>query len=279
MSLELGSFSVLISVYKKDDPKFLNIALRSVYDNQILKPEQIVIVADGPLQRSQMEVIEKICDDSGTNVVTLVELTQNVGLAAALNEGLKQCRNELVARMDADDISLPERFAKQIEFMHGHPDIDVCGTLIAEIDTDTEAYISTRKVPLSHDNIILFARGRSAVNHPSVVFRKSKVLAVGGYPLFRKSQDFALWSLLIVNNSRFANIGEVLLQMRTGRDLMARRGLSHLKYELQVINFQYKIGFITFGQFIKFATIRTVFRILPGVLKKMLYKAVRAFQG
>ncbi|MCT4716363.1 glycosyltransferase [Enterobacteriaceae bacterium H18W14] len=272
-------FSVLISVFKNDDPRYLQVALQSVFDLQTLKPEQIVIVADGQLQPIQRDVIDKFIKDVREGVVTFVQLPKNIGLAAALNEGLLHCRNELVARMDADDISLSTRFEKQIEFMNNHPDIDVCGTLIDEIDTETEVYISTRKVPLHHDDIVNFAKKRSAVSHPSVIFRKSKVLAVGGYPLFRKSQDFALWSLLIVNNARFANLSEILLKMRSGHDLMARRGLAYLKYEYQVISFQHQIGFITTGQFLKFAMLRTFFRIMPSGLKKGLYKIVRKRHG
>lgn len=273
------AFSVLMSVYKNDDPEHLRVALNSIYHEQTLKPEQVVIVADGKLTTEQLSIVSNFGATVPHNLVTFVELPQNVGLAAALNEGLKHCCHEIVARMDADDIALPTRFEKQINFLLLNPHVDVCGTLIDEIDTVTEEYISTRKVPLKHEDIKVFARKRSAVSHPSVVFKKSSVLAVGGYPLFRKSQDFALWSLLLVNNAVFANIDEVLLKMRTGRDLMTRRGLSYLKHEYQVMLFQYKIGFISLAEFIKYATVRTVFRILPASVKKMLYAAVRKKQG
>ncbi|MGU5818707.1 glycosyltransferase [Aeromonas caviae] len=279
MSSDLNNISVLISVFGKDDPRFLDAALRSVYDDQTLKPEQIVIVADGPLKQIQSTIIDKFSRDCAEEVVTFVPLTHNVGLAAALNEGLKQCRNNLVARMDADDISQPLRFEEQLKFMRMHPDIDVCGTFVDEIDTDTEMYLSTREVPLSHEEIISFAKKRSPVSHPSVMFKKSTVLAVGGYPEFRKSQDFALWSLLIVKHARFANISNALLKMRSGRSMMERRGFSYLKFEYQVMKFQYEIGFISKGQFILFASIRTFFRILPQRVKTVLYGIVRKCHG
>lgn len=278
MNLAADQFSVLITVYKNDDPRYFEVALRSIYDTQTLKPEQIVIVADGLLKQVQIDVIDRFTKEVSDSLITFVQLPQNVGLAAALNAGLRCCRNEYVARMDADDISLPTRFEKQVYFMKRNPDTDVCGTYIDEIDTTTEEYISTRKVPLSHNDIVVFAKQRSAVSHPSVMFRKSTVLSVGGYPLFRKSQDFALWSLLLVNNARFANLPDVLLKMRSGRDLMARRGISYLKYELQVMTFQHRIGFISSGQFLKFSVLRTVFRIIPGRMKKILYQAVRERQ-
>lgn len=272
-------FSVLMSVYKNDNPEYFRIALHSIYHEQTLKPDQVVVVADGDLTPAQMSILSSFSESIINEIVTFVQLPHNVGLAAALNEGLKYCHYEHVARMDSDDISLPFRFEKQIVYMFENPHVDVCGALIDEIDTDTGAYISTRRVPLSHDEIKLFARKRSAVSHPSVVFKKSKVLAVGGYPLFRKSQDFALWSLLLVNDAIFANLDEVLLKMRTGSDLMSRRGASYLKYEYQVMSFQREIGFITLGEFIKYATIRTFFRILPGTVKKMLYAIVRKKSG
>lgn len=272
-------FSVLMSVYKNDNPEHLRIALNSIYHEQTLKPEQVVIVADGELTAVQLSIITSFGDSITNERVTFLELPQNMGLAVALNEGLKHCHHEIVARMDADDIALPTRFEKQINYLLSNPDVDVCGTLIDEIDTDTAEYISTRRVPLTQVDIKAFARKRSVVSHPSVIFKKSKVLSVGGYPLFRKSQDFALWSLLLVNNAVFANIDEVLLKMRTGTDLMTRRGVSYLKYEYQVMLFQYRIGFITFAEFVKYATVRTVFRILPAGVKKILYAVVRRQHG
>ncbi|WP_421227873.1 glycosyltransferase [Aeromonas enteropelogenes] len=279
MSSDLDNISVLISIFSKDDPRFLDVALRSIYDDQTLKPEQIVIVADGPLLQIQSTIIDKFSRDCAKEVVTFLPLTHNVGLATALNEGLKKCRNNLVARMDADDISQPLRFEQQLKFMRMHPEIDICGTFVDEIDTDTETYISTRKVPLSHDEIVSFAKKRSPVNHPSVMFKKNIVLAVGGYPEFRKSQDFALWSLLIVKHARFANINKVLLKMRTGHNMMDRRGFSYLKFECKVIRFQHKIGFITTRQFIIFVSIRAFFRILPKKVKTVLYGIVRKCHG
>lgn len=272
-------FSVLMSVYKNDNPEHLRIALDSIYQEQTLKPDQVIIVADGELTAVQLSIISSFSDSITSERVTFLKLPKNMGLAVALNEGLKHCHHEIVARMDADDIALPTRFEKQINFLLSNPHVDVCGTLIDEIDTDTAEYISTRRVPLTQDDIKAFARKRSVVSHPSVIFKKSKVLAVGGYPLFRKSQDFALWSLLLVNNAVFANIDEVLLKMRTGTDLMTRRGVSYLKYEYQVMMFQYRIGFITLAEFIKYATVRTVFRILPAGVKKIMYAIVRKRHG
>lgn len=154
----MHAFSVLMSVYKNDNPEHLRVALNSIFHEQTLKPEQVVIVADGQLTAIQLSIISSFGANITSERMTFVELPNNMGLAAALNEGLKHCRHEIVARMDADDVALPTRFEKQITFLLSSPQVDVCGTLIDEIDTDTEEYISTRRVPLAHDEIKVFAR-------------------------------------------------------------------------------------------------------------------------
>ncbi|EOC0418759.1 glycosyltransferase [Cronobacter malonaticus] len=275
MNTVVEPFSVLISVYKKDRPDYLKVSLESIYNHQEIKPAQIVIVGDGPLTDALMKIIIDFSESIADNVVEFVPLDKNYGLAVALNRGLAQCKYDLVARMDADDISLPARFARQYHFMISNPDIDVCGTYVEEIDSESEKHISIRRVPLTHSDIFSFGKKRSPVSHPSVMFKKTTILSFGGYPLFRKSQDFALWSLLLVNGAHFANINTVLLKMRTGQELMARRGLSHLKFEYQVLKYQKSIKFISALEFVRFLTIRAVFRIMPNKLKKQLYNIVR----
>ncbi|EOZ6414018.1 glycosyltransferase [Cronobacter turicensis] len=268
-------FSVLISVYKKDRPEYLKVSLESIYNDQEVKPAQIVIVGDGPLTDDLMKIITNFSESITDDIVDFIPLDTNYGLAVALNRGLAQCKYDLVARMDADDISLPARFATQYQFMINNPEVDVCGTYVEEIDSESERHISIRRVPLTQPDILSFGKKRSPVSHPSVMFKRSTILSFGGYPLFRKSQDFALWSLLLVNGAHFANINTVLLKMRTGQELMARRGLSHLKFEYQVLKYQKSINFISALEFTRFLMIRAVFRIMPNKLKKQLYNIVR----
>lgn len=274
ITIPLEEFSVLITVYKDDDEKFFKDALHSIYHDQTVKPSEIIIVADGPLNGK----LNCIIDDFTVSCLCLVRfiaLDINVGLAAALNIGLKSCSNELIARMDSDDVSLPKRFQLQLEFMNERQDVDVCGTYINEVDPETLTVLDTRKVPICHVDIIAFAQKRSPMSHPSVMFKKSTVLQYGGYPDFRKSQDYALWSLLLKNGVTFANLPEVLLLMRTGRDLHKRRGLSHFKYEMKVIYFQKKIGFITQKQFLINFLGRLALRVSPVFLRKIIYKVAR----
>lgn len=135
--------------------------------------------------------------------------------------------------------------------------------------------LSIRKVPASCDKIIKFAKYRNPISHPVTIFRKQAVMAVGGYPLFRKSQDYALWSLMLKNGYRFANIDEILLKMRCGNDFLKRRGLNYFKWEFDILKFQRKIKFITNYEFIRNVLIRFTIRMLPEFIKKILYQITR----
>lgn len=270
----LPQFSVLMSVYKDDRPDFLAEALDSVSFKQDLKPDQVVIVADGVLPIESLNVINKFIKlfDGETK---FIQLENNVGLAEALNIGLSHCRNDLVARMDADDISLPRRFEEQIVFFRDNPSVSVCGAFINEVEPESLEIVSCRKVPVMHEDIIRFARKRSPISHPSVMFRKKQIIDNGGYPPFRKSQDYALWSLLLTRNVIFANLPVILLHMRAGEGMHKRRGVSHLKYEVQVLNFQREIKFINRIQYVENIIGRFVLRLSPTFLRKILYKLAR----
>ncbi|MDI5890277.1 glycosyltransferase [Halomonas rhizosphaerae] len=268
------SFSVLLSVYKDESPSYLKQALLSIWDDQLLKPSQIVIVRDGPLTSDLNSVLVDFKAVLG-GVLTEVSIDKNVGLGAALNEGLKHCQYELVARMDTDDVALPNRFARQAEFMLENPDVSVCSTWVQEFDQNLKNSQGLRKVPVSHEEIVNFGKRRNPLSHPAVIFRKSAVLGVGGYPPFRKSQDYALWSLLLSRGYKMANIPEVLLHMRTGDGLMARRGLSYLMHEYRILRFQKDIGFIGWKDYLVNLAIRTTVRLPPAPIKRMLYKLAR----
>lgn len=260
------SFSVLMSVYHAENPEFLRQALQSLQD-QTLKADEVVLVEDGPLPGALTAVIDafreslKICS---------VQLAVNGGLAHALNEGLEHCRHELIARMDSDDISLPDRFEKQITFMLHNSDIAASSAALDEFDENGLVF-SSRILPLTHDELTKFAKTRSPISHALAVFRKSAVKAVGGYPPFKRSQDVALWSLLIVRGYRLANLPDKLFMVRAGAGFMARSGLSSFKYEYAVICYQKHIGFLSAYDFFKNTAIRFVLAVAPANVKKLLY--------
>ena len=268
------SFSVLLSVYAKEQPDYFNQAFLSIWDQQTLKPNQVVLVKDGPLTTELDAEIQRWQEKLG-EVFTLVELPENVGLGAALNEGLKACKHELVARMDTDDISLPERFEKQVAFMQDHPDVSACSAFLEEFDPTLTISQGVRSLPLSHDEIVRFGKRRSPLNHIPAIFRKSSVKSVGGYPPLRNAQDYGLWSLLIVKGYRLANMPEILAHIRAGEGLIDRRGFSYLKREIQLLLFQKKIGYLSSFDFVFNLLARSFIRLSPIFVKRYAYRLVR----
>lgn len=206
------TLSVLISVYKDEVPEFFDRAFQSIWDDQVRKPDEIILVKDGPLITDLDLIIDKWKQRLG-GVLKTVNLPENVGLGAALNEGLKYCEYELVARMDTDDISMPQRFRQQIEFFKTNPDIDILSSWAVEIDKDQEV-LRTRTVPETHDEIIdlLWA---IPVIHPAAMFKKNAIIAAGSYEKQnRRRQDYDLWFRSAFYGLKFANIQEPLIYYR-----------------------------------------------------------------
>ncbi len=260
------TLSVLMSVYKAENPEYLRIALESL-KQQTRPADEVVLVEDGPLPDALHEVIETFRDK--LNIQSVV-LPRNVGLAKALNAGLAHCSHELVARMDSDDISLPQRFEKQLAFMQANPDIAASSASLEEFD-ETGQVFSSRVLPVTHEELVQFARRRSPLSHAVAIFRKSVVQSVGGYPLFKRSQDVALWSLLIVKGHKLANLPDVLFRVRAGAAFMTRNGLRSLHHELAVIRFQHRIGFLSLQDMLRNMSVRFILASVPPALKKELY--------
>lgn len=203
------NFSVLMSVYNKESPQYLQACLQSL-KNQELPANEIVLVEDGPISSELSDVIEIFRGE--LNIIS-VKLEFNVGLGAALNQGLKVCQYNLVARMDTDDIAQPERFMKQVKFLKTHADIDLVGSFAQEID-DNGVVGKLRTMPVSHEVIYnnLFT---CPFIHPSILFRKSKIVLIGGYDeSLRRRQDYDLWFRCAKSGMRFYNIPEPLLLYR-----------------------------------------------------------------
>ncbi len=266
------NFSVLLSVYSKEQPIFLRQCLESIFQQTSL-PTEIVLVEDGPLPQELSQVI-KVYAAKYPELKT-VSLPVNQGLGKALNEGLKHCSYDLVARMDTDDISKPDRFEKQLKVFQQHPEIDVCGAWIDEFEEDISNVISVRKLPEHHSEIYSFAKLRNPINHPVVMFRKQAVIDAGGYmhlPLF---EDYYLWVRMLLNGSKFYNIQESLLYFRFSPDMFKRRGgWRYIGYECRFLNLVRKMGFISFLQFVKNILMRFIARVIPHSLRSILYKKV-----
>jgi len=268
----MEKFSVLMSVYKSEKPSYLDVALESVCENQSVLPTEVVLVKDGPLSNK----LDQIIDKWGNRFPRLVLLEKEVneGLASALNDGINLCSFELVFRMDTDDISMPNRFEKQLEFMRSNPGVDVCGSYIQEFEESPEDIVSERTVPQSHDEIIKFSRSRNPLSHPSVCFRKEAVLLAGSYPIVYP-EDYLLWIKMIQNGSEMANIRESLVKMRVGSDFIKRRGWTFLKGELEIYLYMYRTSYISLFELIFNVVGRSVVRLAPEFVKLWLYKKAR----
>lgn len=265
-------FSVLLSVYWKEQPAYLQQSLDSIF-TQTLLPDEVVLVKDGPLTDELDKVIEGYCQRYP--ILKVVPLAQNQGLGKALNEGLKHCSYDLVARMDTDDIAKPYRFEKQASVFESHPELDVVGAWIDEFEGDVGQVISVRKVPELDIDIRKYALRRSPTNHAVVMFRKSAVLSAGGYQHFPLFEDYYLWVRMLLNGSRFYNIPESLLFVRTSPDMFKRRG--GWRYAKDEVRFQYRLldlKFIGVIQFCENVCVRFTVRILPNSFRSFFYKKI-----
>ena len=266
-------FSVLISVYYKEKPEFLNQAILSLWDKQTLKPDQIVLVKDGPLT-TELDAVIELWKKKLESVLILVSLQKNMGLAAALNEGLKKCTYNLVARMDADDVALPHRFEKQVDFMSRNADVSVSSGIIEEWSDDLSRKLCSRNLPLQSDDAFIFSKRRNPISHPAAIFNKKHVLKSGGYPEIYP-EDYALWIKMLHLGFKFGNVDDVLLKMRTGDDFYSRRGFKFLKGELKIIWLQKQYGMLSGVEMFFNVIFRVLLRLSPSFLKKLAYKFTR----
>ena len=262
-------FSVLMSLYYKENPCFLDKSLCSIF-NQTMQADEVVLVEDGPLTPELISIVDKY--KSAYNELKLVKIVENGGLGKALNEGLRYCSNDLIVRADTDDICKPERFERQVSFMENHPEIDVCSACIDEFVDNIDHIVSTRSLPENHEDIYRFGKRRNPINHPVSVFRKSAVEAVGSYQHFNLFEDYYLWVRMIMNGSKFHNINESLLYFRYSPQMMRRRG--GWKYASVEMKFQYKlynIGYISLPIMIENIIARFGVRLIPNRLRSWIY--------
>lgn len=210
-----------MSIYKKEKPAFLIQSIESML-KQSVKPNEIIIVKDGPLTNELDAILSKY-ENNYQNLFTIIPLNKNIGLGRALNEGIRHSRNELIARMDTDDISLPHRCAVQLEEFKKNANLSIVGSNILEFQNDPTKPYSERKVPSKHEEIVVFSKKRNPFNHPSVMYKKSVILNLDGYGDFRRNQDYDLFVRLLNNGYESKNIDQSLLLFRANKDNIARR--------------------------------------------------------
>ena len=268
--MSFNMYSVLMSVYHKDHCKWLDESLESIF-GQTVRADEVVLVEDGPVGNDLEEVIERY--SSIYRELIVVRLEKNGGLGKALNEGLKYCTNELVARMDSDDICFPNRFEKQLLIFQKYPQIDIVSSWIYEFIGTKENVISIRKLPEYPYEIFKYAKRRCPINHPAVMFRKSAIMLAGGYCHFSLFEDYHLWSRSILNGCKFYNIQEPLLWFRVSPDMYKRRGgIKHAINEVRFQNEMRKLGFINLWEEISNILVRFFVRIMSNSFRIWVYR-------
>ena len=268
----MTNFSVLIAVYHKENPEFLRLALESIWLKQTVRPSEIVLVCDGLLTNDLDKVVSNF---QTTAPLRVLKLDENKGLGTALSRGLSICSNELVARMDSDDISVSERFEKQLKFMNEHPEIDISGTNIAEFQESIDKICSFRRLPYRSDDIRVFAKRRNPLNHMTVMFRKTAVLKAGNYHPFHGYEDYYLWIRMMKSGSLFGNIPENLVFARIGNNMHSRRrGFRLFNQEIKLLRELVRMDFLSNTEYLQNIIIRAFPRLFPVWGIKLVYKVL-----
>lgn len=261
-----------MSVYKKDRPEWLEQAIDSLL-NQTVCSDDIVIVADGPLTAQLNTILRQYKAEKS---ISLVRLPVNQGLGSALNTGLKRAKNDLIARMDADDIAVSNRFELQIAEFNKNPKLDILGGQIAEFINSPDEIVAYRKVPLTQSEIRQFARRRSPFNHPTVMYRKSTIEKLGYYDTSAiRIEDYDLWLRALSIGAVCANVEAILLYYRSTIDAMKRRKtFTSLKNHIKARTRFYKKKYISLPDFLYGVTTQTMLFILPTGLASVAFKKV-----
>jgi glycosyltransferase involved in cell wall biosynthesis len=264
-------YSFLLSVYKDDKESYLYQSIRSMI-LQTIPPDEIVVVFDGPLDRTLENVVLDF-SSAYPSLFNIVRLPKNIGLGLASNEGLKHARNELIARMDADDICVFNRCEMQIEQFKADNSLVVCGSHVDEFFDNPENIVSTRKVPLEHKDILKFSKRRNPFNHPTVMFKKSYVLELDGYRDFKRNQDYDLLVRMINKGFKTMNIDKSLLLFRANSEnLRRRKSFENVRSKIQIVYNFWKSGNTNFYDFISVVISHIIIFLMPSFIFSLISK-------
>ena len=266
------AFSVAISVYKSDNPVFFERALNSITEGQTIMPDEIVLIVDGPVSSELNEIINKY--ENKYDIFNVIRLEKNGGLGNALKIAVKNAKYDLIARMDSDDVSLPTRFEEQLAYFQCHPEIDIVGGNITEFIGDECNIVGKRTVPKTNSEIREYMKIRCAMNHVSVMYKKSSVQAAGGYQDWFWNEDYYLWIRMWLKNAIFANTGTVLVNVRVGKEMYQRRGgEKYYKSEKRLQDYMLKHKMINCKTYVVNIVKRFIVqRILPNKLRGWVFR-------
>lgn len=232
-----------MSVYRNDAPLFLEQAIDSIV-KQSVRPDEVVLVVDGPIPDA---LRQKVLDmqKEFPNILPIF-LPENNGLGNALKVAVEKAKYNIIARMDSDDICMPDRFKKQLAYLESHPKCDIVGGQITEFIETPSNIVGKREVPLDNDAIYNYMRNRCALNHPTVMFRKDAILEAGNYQDWFWNEDYYLWIRMMMNKCEMANLPDVLVNMRSGYDQYSRRGgMRYFKSEVRIKKLMLENGMIS----------------------------------
>lgn len=263
-------YSVLMSVYYKENPKWFEESIKSML-NQTIKTNDFVLIEDGPLTDELEKIVIKY-EKEFPKVFNVVRLKENQGLGPALAIGVKACKNEWIARMDSDDYSVPDRIEKQFNVIKEKPEIDMIGSWHNEFIDSIDNIQSIKKLPETHNSIVKYSRTRNPFSHPSILFKKTNVLKAGNYRSYHLVEDYDMWIRMIETGTECYNIQESLLCVRVSEDLYKRRGgVKYLKSILKFKTEQYKQGYFSFQNYVVSSSCSIVSCLMPSILRKLIY--------
>lgn len=266
----MEKYSVLMSVYKNDKADWLEISILSMI-NQTIKPDEIILMIDGPIPDELEEKINEI--SQAYKLVKVYKNENNLGLGLTMQKGLELCKNDIVARMDSDDYSKPNRIEKELIMLEEN-NLDLVGSQVEEFIDDINNVTSIHNVPVGETEILKYSKQRNPFCHPSVIFKKSKVLESGDYQDMKLCEDYYLWIRMLQNNCKMDNHPECLIRMRVSKDLYARRGgYKYFKSQKKLFKYMKKTKYIGIFTYLKVLFARFVIQVLmPNKLRQKFYE-------
>lgn len=266
-------YSMLVSVYKKVNHKHFRQCLESIF-SQTYPAEQVVVVCDGPLTKELDEVISDF-EEKYPSILDVLRFSENKGTGAAANAGIDACRNNLILKTDSDDICRKNRAEIQVAVHEKNPAITMSGGFIREFLDGTDEEIAVKKVPLSHNEIVKYAKRRNPINNPTIAIKKDFSQKIGGFDTDARCEDYDFVCRMLHAGAKAENVDEILLDYRVSPDnLKRRKNWKNTKSFIQVRYRNFKRGFCSFFDFLIPSIAQLLMFILPTKMTGAFYKKI-----